>query len=201
MMRRAIYIIAITAIVAVGAGYWLKLADVQRIAPAMVALFGVLTGFLVNAMIRTATALEGTLNLNSEELRQISSILNKQQTGWKRLFHIYLGMILIIIIGALIPSHWSVKIGSYDFDLSALGVGIFSGAAVIVLLRTLTVVDGVSALQDLRSKLLIAAAEKREREERRKASGEVLFKPGPVDPDFGRKVAFPSGPTSGLKPF
>ena len=62
-----------------------------------------------------------------------------------------------------------------------------------MLARTLTVVDGVSALQDLRSKLLIAAAEKREREERRNAANEVVFKPGPLDPEFGRKVAYPGG--------
>jgi hypothetical protein len=162
----------------------------------IVALFGVLTGFLVNAMIRTATALEGTLTLTPSELQQISSTLKEQQSGWKRLFHLYLTVIVLTIIGALVPVHWPVTLWGRGYDLSVLGVALFFAIITIVLARTLTVVDGVSALQDLRSKLLIAAAEKRERDERRKAANEVEFKPGPIDPDFGRKIAFPGGSSS-----
>jgi hypothetical protein len=158
-----------------------------------VALFGVLTGFLVNAMIRTATALEGTLTLNPSELQQIASTLKQQQSSWKRLFHLYLVVIVLTILGALVPTHWLVTLWGQDYDLSILGVATFFGIVAIVLARTLTVVDGVSALQDLRSKLLIAAAEKREREERHRAANEVVFKPGPLDPEFGRRVAFPEG--------
>jgi len=66
-MRRQLCILAVAAAAAAGAGYWLQFDDLRRVAPVMVALFGVLTGFLVNAMIRTATALEGTLTLNPSE--------------------------------------------------------------------------------------------------------------------------------------
>jgi hypothetical protein len=192
-MRRQLCILAVAAAAAAGAGYWLQFDDLRRIAPVMVALFGVLTGFLVNAMIRTATALEGTLTLNPSELQQIASTLKEQQSGWKRLFHLYLAVIVLTILGALVPAHWSVTLWGRGYDLSILGIATFFGFVAIVLARTLTVVDGVSALQDLRSKLLIAAAEKREREERRRAANEVVFKPGPLGPDFGRKVAFPGG--------
>jgi hypothetical protein len=188
------YIVVVAVVVAAGAGYWLQLDDMRRIATVMVALFGVLTGFLVNAMIRTATALEGTLTLTPTELRQISSALKMQQSGWKRLFHLYIAVIVLTIVFSIVPVHWTITLRGRSYDLSVLGIALFFAFVTIVLARTLTVVDGVSALQDLRSKLLIAAAEKREREERRRAVNEVVFEPGPADPDFGRKIAFPSGP-------
>jgi hypothetical protein len=111
--------------------------------------------------------------------------------GWKSLFYLYLIVIVLVIVGALVPPNWTVRFLGEDRDLLAPALGLFFAIVSIALIRTLTIVDGIGALQDLRSKLLIAAAEKRDREERLKASGEIEFHPGPVDPGFGRKIAFP----------
>jgi hypothetical protein len=190
-LRRWGLTLLVTALVAVGGGRFVDLATLQKIAPVFIAFFGVLTGFLVNAMIRTATALEGAANLSPSDLREISIALKAQQAGWKKLFHLYLTIVVLVIIGSLGPSKYILQLWSRELDLSVIAVTIFFAILAIALIRTLTIVDGLDALQELRAKLLIDAAEKRERADRRRATAEIGFMPGATDPNFGRNVSFP----------
>ncbi len=190
MIRRWLTFLVITIAVGGAAGWLLPLPDLKGMAPVFLALFGVLTGFLVNAMMRTATALEGH-NLKAADLRQISKALKDQQAGWHSLFRLF-GAVIILLIGLMVsPDSWTISFRAHQIDLSPVGVSLFAALATLALLRSLSILSGIEALQDLRSNLLIEAAEQKEKEARAKALAEVTYRPGPVSSGYGRKVKFP----------
>lgn len=191
MDRRRIAILLLAVTAGIGLAYLVPAASVKTVLTVIMALFGALTGFLVNLMMRTAQALEGQ-GLGAGQLRELSDLLARQQRGWRSLFYVYLVVISVLIIGGFLPSEYKVIILNNSFDLIPIWVGFLAAVIVIAIARSQAMLSGIEALQSLRSKLLIDAAERREKQEREKAVSEVSFRPGASTPGYGRIVDFPN---------
>ncbi|MGY0794112.1 hypothetical protein ACW7BJ_32585 [Azospirillum argentinense] len=190
MSKRFMWYVVTTVGLTVLFTVFVPFADLKKLATVVMAFFGALTGFLVNLMMRTAQALEGQ-GLKASELRELSGLLREQQLGWRRLFYMYVGVVLMLVVMTLLPDVLRFTVAEAKVDISPLGSGVFVFALSIALLRSLTMLSGIEALQELRARLLIEAAERKEKEAREKAVAEVVYRPGPVNPNYGRTIPFP----------
>ncbi|WP_376958162.1 hypothetical protein ABNQ39_14150 [Azospirillum sp. A26] len=190
MNKRFLLYLVITIGSAAILAAFVSVPDLKKVSTVIMALFGALTGFLVNLMMRTAQALEGQ-GLKASELIEISELLRVQQKGWRKLFYLYILVIISILSISLSPDIWEVTIRNVKINFSMVGPTIFGTILAVALLRSLSMLTGIEALQELRSSLLIGAAKRKEQEAREKALSEITYKPGPTNPSYGRTIPFP----------
>lgn len=155
----------------------------------LAAFLGVLSGFLIQVMMRTAQALESN-GLTVSEIKDIANYLDKQQREWRN-----------TVFWFLVTAFFVFSIGQHDqsslFTIFGVNVTNELSATCIFLilisaLRGYMVVQGISGLQQLRHRLIIQSAIRREQEDRAKAIASMgeIPPPPPKYPDFGKVVSW-----------
>jgi len=187
-MKRWAFLLGCAITAGTFAGLFVQLSQVRSVATMVMAVFGFMTGFLVNAKMRTAQALEaGSLSL--DQLVELSKALRDQQRNWQNLYRFFLAVIFYMFVLMLTPDKWPTPawLSQWTPDLSWFGVALAAGLVTLALLRSLSIVEGVEALQELRTNLILSAVAAKEQEARSK--GALTYAPGGTNPNYGRRIA------------
>lgn len=173
----------LAATAAAGAALWFNL-DLSAAGDKLIAIFSILAGLLVQAMLVTATIAERGV-ITSKVMRDLNGHLARQQRQWALLFGLYL-------VAALIPVLMSL---AHDTGADMLGPNIRVGSitlaffATLALVRTIGVIRGIQSLQRVRHALLINEIEENEKRGRETEANAVRMTRPIPDVPYNRKIS------------
>lgn len=159
MFKRAVPLVAIAA--GFAAGRWVGLSAWLSINDGLLAFFGLLAAALFQVIPITANFLQSD-ELTPEEARHLSSALERQQKFWIGMLGATVTAFALVVSASLAKNRmvWDVPVaGTTDF--SPLASFLIGASLSFLLLRMVSVLNGVLSLQRLRSTLVVSAAKRR----------------------------------------
>lgn len=159
MFKRAVPLVAIVA--GLAAGRWIGLPAWLSINDGLLAFFGLLAAALFQVIPITANFLQAD-ELTLEEARHLCTALERQQKFWIGMLGATVTTFAFVVAASLAKNRmvWDLpKVGATDF--SPFASFLIGASLCFLLLRMISVLDGVLSLQRLRSALVLSAAKRR----------------------------------------
>lgn len=190
MFKRAVPLVSVVA--GLAAGRWVGLPAWLSINDGLLAFFGLLAAALFQVIPITANFLQAD-DLTPEEARRLCSALERQQKFWIGMLASTVLAFTVVVLASLAKNRLLVdvyKIG--EIDLSPVASFLIGGSLCFLLLRMVSVLNGVLSLQRLRSALVLSAAKRRASAAAEKIQQEMLPSRSIVPADYGAIQAPPS---------
>ncbi|MNU43066.1 hypothetical protein D3C71_318420 [compost metagenome] len=190
MFKRAVPFVAIG--VGLAAGRWVGLPAWLSINDGLLAFFGLLAAALFQVIPITANFLQAD-DLTPEEARRLCGALERQQKFWIGMLAATVLAFTTVVLASL-AKDWLVvdlyKVGRVDLSP---GASFLIGSSVcFLLLRMVSVLNGVLSLQRLRSALVLSAAKRRAAAKAEKIQQELSPARSIVPSDYGSIQAPPA---------
>ncbi len=173
----------LAAAAAAGATGWFCL-DLSAAGDKLIAIFSILAGLLVQAMLVTATIAERGV-ITSKVMRELHRHLARQQRQWAVLFGLYLVAALIPVLMSLAHGTGADMLGP-NIRVGSITLAFF---ATLALVRTIGVISGIQSLQRVRHALLINEIEENEKRGREMEANAVRMTRPIPDVPYNRKIS------------
>ncbi len=183
MFKRAVPLVSIVA--GLAAGRWVGLPAWLSINDGLLAFFGLLAAALFQVIPITANFLQAD-DLTPEEARRLCGALERQQKFWIGMLASTVLAFTVVVLASLAKNRLIVdfyKVG--QIDLSPGGSFLIGSSLCFLLLRMVSVLNGVLSLQRLRSALVLSAAKRRAAAKAEKIQQDMEPRRSIVPDDYG----------------
>lgn len=183
MFKRAVPLVSIVA--GLAAGRWVGLPAWLSINDGLLAFFGLLAAALFQVIPITANFLQAD-DLTPEEARRLCGALERQQKFWIGMLASTVLAFTVVVLASLAKNRLIVdlyKVGQIDF--SPVGSFLIGSSLCFLLLRMVSVLNGVLSLQRLRSALVLSAAKRRAAAKAEKIQQDIGPRRSIVPDDYG----------------
>ncbi|MGS1116856.1 hypothetical protein [Castellaniella sp. UC4442_H9] len=157
----------------------------------LIAFLGLTSAALLQLIPVTTNFLSGD-ELTVVEADKLSSALQRQQNFWVGMLAVNVITVTVLVLATLLEKALVVQIPHLgEVDFSVVFSGLVGGLLAFILMRLISVLEGVLSLQRIRTSLVIDAAKRRAARKAEEIQRQLAAPVNIVPSDYGRVIRPP----------